>query len=70
MAIFAGSQPTCLWFKQTGRTSISIIYKGYVMKEALKLELEALENAEYGDYDKKELNEAITAIKEALEKNT
>ena len=35
--------------------------------EALKLALEALENAEYGDYDKKELNEAITAIKEALE---
>ena len=34
--------------------------------EALKLALEALENAEYGDYDKKELNEAITAIKEAL----
>jgi hypothetical protein len=35
-------------------------------QEALKLALEALENAEYGDYDKKELNEAITAIKEAL----
>ena len=34
--------------------------------EALKLALEALENAEYGDYDKKELNEAITAIREAL----
>ena len=34
--------------------------------EALKLAMEALENAEYGDYDKKELNEAITAIKEAL----
>ena len=34
--------------------------------EALKLALEALENAEYGDYDKKELNEAITAIKKAL----
>ena len=35
-------------------------------QEALKLALEALENAEYGDYDKKELNKAITAIKEAL----
>ena len=35
-------------------------------REALKLALEALENAEYGDYDKKELNEAITAIREAL----
>ena len=34
--------------------------------EALRLALEALENAEYGDYYKKELNEAITAIKEAL----
>ena len=34
--------------------------------EALKLALEALENAEYGDYDKKELNKAITAIREAL----
>ena len=34
--------------------------------EALELALEALTNAEYGDYDKKELNEAITAIKEAL----
>jgi 20S proteasome alpha/beta subunit len=34
--------------------------------EALKLALEALENAEYGDYDKEELNQAITAIKEAL----
>ena len=32
--------------------------------EALKLE--ALENAEYGDYDKKELNEAISALREAL----
>ena len=36
------------------------------MKEALKLALEALENAEYGDYDKQELDKAITAIKEAL----
>ena len=36
-------------------------------QEALKLALEGLENAEYGDYDKKELNEAITAIREALE---
>lgn len=35
-------------------------------REALKLALEALENAEYGDYDKKELNKAITAIREAL----
>lgn len=34
--------------------------------EALKLALEALENAEYGDYDKEELNKAITIIKEAL----
>ena len=39
-------------------------------EEALKLALEALENAEYGDYDKKELNEAITAIKEALAQPT
>ena len=35
-------------------------------KEAMKLALEALENAEYGDYDKKELNKAITALREAL----
>ena len=35
--------------------------------EALRLALEALENAEYGDYDKKELDQAITAIKAALE---
>ena len=35
-------------------------------QEALKLALEALENAEYGDYDEKELNQAITAIEEAL----
>lgn len=34
--------------------------------EAVKLALEALENAEYGDYDKKELNKAITALREAL----
>ena len=34
--------------------------------KALKLALEALENAEYGDYDKKELNEAISALREAL----
>ena len=34
--------------------------------EALKLALEALENSEYGDYDKEELNKAINAIKEAL----
>ena len=34
--------------------------------EALKLALEALENAEYGDYGNKELNKAITAIKETL----
>jgi len=34
--------------------------------EALKIALEALENAEYSDYGNKELNEAITAIKEAL----
>ena len=35
--------------------------------EALRLALEALENAEYGDYDKKELDQAITAVKAALE---
>ena len=35
--------------------------------EALRLALEALGNAEYGDYDKKELDQAITAIKAALE---
>jgi hypothetical protein len=35
-------------------------------KTAMKLALEALENAEYGDYDKKELNEAITALQKAL----
>ena len=35
-------------------------------KEALKLALEALETAEYGNYDEEELNQAITAIKEAL----
>ena len=34
--------------------------------EALKIALEALENAEYSDYGNKKLNEAITAIKEAL----
>ena len=34
--------------------------------EALKLALEALGNAEYGNYDKQELDKAITAIKEAL----
>jgi len=34
--------------------------------EALKMSLEALENAEYSDYGNKELNKAITAIKEAL----
>lgn len=36
--------------------------------ERKKLEqfLEALENAEYGNYDKQELDKAITAIKEAL----
>ena len=36
------------------------------MKETLKLALEALGNAEYGNYDKQELDKAITAIKEAL----
>lgn len=35
-------------------------------RSATKLALEALENAEYGDYDKKELNEAITALQKAL----
>jgi hypothetical protein len=35
-------------------------------KEAMKLALEALENAEYGDYDKKELNKAIIALREEL----
>jgi len=35
--------------------------------EALRLALEALENSEYGDYDRNELNKAITAIKDALE---
>jgi len=35
--------------------------------EALRLALEALENSEYGDYDRKELNKAITAIKATLE---
>ena len=35
-------------------------------QEALKLALEALENSEYGDYDKEELNKAITALREAL----
>ena len=34
--------------------------------EALKMSLEALENAEYSDYGNKELNKAITAIKKAL----
>jgi len=34
--------------------------------KALKMALEALENAEYGDYGNKELNKAITAIKKAL----
>ena len=34
--------------------------------EALLMALEALENAEYGNYDKQELDKAITAIKEAL----
>ena len=35
-------------------------------KTAMKLALEALENAEYGDYDKKELNKAIIALREEL----
>ena len=34
--------------------------------KALKIALEALENAEYSDYGNKELNKAITAIKKAL----
>ena len=34
--------------------------------EALTMALEALENAKYSDYGNKELNKAITAIKEAL----
>jgi hypothetical protein len=34
--------------------------------KALKIALEALENAEYSDYGNKELNKAITALKEAL----
>ena len=36
------------------------------MRQALELALEALGNAEYGNYDKEELNQTITAIKEAL----
>ena len=35
-------------------------------REAMKLALEALENAEYGDHDKKELNKAIIALREEL----
>ena len=34
--------------------------------EIIELADKALENAEYGDYGNKELNKAITAIKEAL----
>jgi hypothetical protein len=35
--------------------------------EAMKRALEALENAEYGDYDKRELNNAITSLRQAIE---
>ena len=35
-------------------------------RSAMKLALEALENAEYGDYDKTELNKAIISLRKEL----